>query len=191
MAALAPVGVLVALPAGHLQVAASVVLIVVVLDVIAAVALYPVLKDGGELLAGIASALRLVYAAIFASAAGLLAAGNAEQFQMVWDAGLLVFGTHLVLVGVAAMRARNISTWIGIIVALAGVGYILDSLLVLLAPGAGISVGEFTFIGEVVLLVWLLGWGGRVKRAPKPNPASEHVSEPDPKTDASSKALAV
>lgn len=161
MAILAPIGVMVALPAGQTGIAALVVLVVAMLDIVVAVALFPVIRSGGTLLAAIASATRLVYAAIFATAAGSLAADDPARFQAIWDAGLLIFGAHLILVGVAALRSSKLPTWLGILLMIAGAGYVLDSALVLVAPDSPLSLGEFTFIGEVVLLVWLLGWGGR------------------------------
>jgi hypothetical protein len=32
---------------------------------------------------------------------------------------------------------------------------------VALTPTAPLGLGQFVFVGEVVLLVWLIGWGGR------------------------------
>ena len=61
MALIAPLGLLIALPAGMTGIAALSVLVIAALDVVAAVALYPVLRPGGELLAQIASATRVAY----------------------------------------------------------------------------------------------------------------------------------
>lgn len=163
MAVIAPLGVMLALPAGHTRLAALMVLLVATLDVVIAVALYPVLRSGGTLLAAIAAAMRLAYAPIFAAAAGALAMGNVESFQSTWDAGLLLFGAHLMLAGTAIVRSRNIPTWLGALVLVAGVGYFFDACLVLLVPDATLRLGEFVFIGEVVLFIWLLGWGGRAQ----------------------------
>lgn len=166
MALLAPLGLLVALPAGQTGVAALLVLVVAGLDVVVAVALYPVLAPGGRLLAQIAAAMRVTYAAVFAVAAGsLLDPVNVAHFQAVWDAGLLIFGAHLALVGLAVVRASSIPTWIGLLVLVAGAGYLADAILAALSPGSPLAFGEFTFVGEVVLLIWLIGWGGRRERA--------------------------
>ena len=67
MAVVAPLGVMIALPAGHTALAALIVLLVAALDVVVAVALYPVLRSGGTLVAAIAVAMRLAYAPIFAA----------------------------------------------------------------------------------------------------------------------------
>lgn len=161
MAVLAPLGVMLALPAGHTRLAALIVLLVAALDVVIAVALYPVLRSGGTLMAALSAAMRLAYAPIFAVAAGALALGRVEDFQSIWDAGLLLFGAHLVLTGIAIVRSQTIPTWLGALVLLAGFGYVFDACLVLLNPGATLRLGEFVFIGEVVLFIWLLGWSGR------------------------------
>lgn len=166
MAVIAPLGVMVALPAGATGVAAIVVLFVSALDAVIAVALYPVLLRGGALLAGCASALRLVYAAVFTTAAGVLVtAPDADRFHAIWDAGLFIFGGHLILVGIAIARISTMPTWIGTLVLIAGLGYLIDAMSIALNPAMSIGIGEFAFIGEVVLLIWLLGWSGRGKNA--------------------------
>jgi hypothetical protein len=50
-------------------------------------------------------------------------------------------------------------SWVGALTALAGVGYLVDSVSVALE--APLSVSEFSFVGEVVLLGWLLVRGLR------------------------------
>lgn len=162
MAVLAPLGLLMALPSGATGAAALVVLIIAALDVLAAVALYPVLKSGGTLLAQGAAAMRIAYGAVFAVAAGsLFHPFDTERFQAVWDAGLLLFGLHLALAGFAVLRSPATPTWIGVLLLIAGAGYAVDSATIAVLPGSPTSLGEFTFVGEVVLMVWLIGWGGR------------------------------
>jgi hypothetical protein len=81
---------------------------------------------------------------------------------------------HLVLVGLAVVRAPAIPTWIGVLVVVAGVGYMADSTFVALSPGRSTSFAEVTFIGEVILLIWLIGWGGKVR---EPRPALLHSDQ--------------
>lgn len=162
MAVLAPLGLMVALPAGLTGPAALTVLVIAALDVVIGVALYPILQPGGELMARIAAALRVAYGAAFAVAgAFLMGPADPERFQSIWDAALLLFGLHLLAVGLAAVRAASIPTWIGVLVLIAGVGYAVDAMSVVLAPSAPLGLGQVAFVGEVVLLVWLIGWGGR------------------------------
>lgn len=162
MAVLAPLGLLLALPAGHFGVAALVALTVAVLDVVAAVALLPVLATGGELWAWMAATLRVTYAAVFAVAgASLLDPADEARFHAVWGAGLFVFGVHLLVAGAACVRSPVVPTWIGWLVVLAGVGYAVDAVVVAVGPESAFSVGSVTFVGEVALLLWLLVRCGR------------------------------
>lgn len=161
MAVLAPLGLLVALPRGATGVGAATVLVVAVLDVVAAVALLRVVGAGSPL-SRLAAALRISYAAVFLVAgAALLAPADVDRFQARWDAGLLVFGVHLVVLGLAFVRARHLPSWVGAVVVVAGLGYVVDALALLLDADLGLSVAAFTFVGEVVLMVWLLARGGR------------------------------
>lgn len=40
--------------------------------------------------------------------------------------------------------------------AIAGLGYLVDGCATVLLPNPTISIGQFTFVGEVALLFWLL-----------------------------------
>lgn len=177
MAVLAPVGLVIALPAGLTGVFGVVVLAIAVLDLVAAVALYPVLRPGGELLAQLATATRLAYGAAFAVAAGFLFEPSAiDRFNAVWEAALFIFGVHLILVGVAVIRATNHPTFVGLLVLASGAGYVVDSVSMAISPAAPLAVGEITFIGEVVLAIWLIGWAGRRRISPnvRPRSGAEH-----------------
>jgi len=163
MAALAPIAVFVMLPLDA-GVAALLALVVAGLDVAVGVALWPILRSGGDLVALISVAMRLVYSAVFATAGGSLARGDEALFHSTWDAGLLIFGAHLVLAGVAMMRSATMPTWIGVLVLIAGLGYAFDTTIAFAASDLAIEVGVVTFVGEVALIVWLIGWCGRARR---------------------------
>lgn len=162
MAVLAPIANFALIPAGDTDPAAALLAAVIALDVVAALALVPVLRPGGRRLAQLAAGLRILYAAAFAVATAQLATGNVEAFQSIWHAALAVFGLHLLLVAALFIRATALPSWLGILVAIAGAGYLADAALV--AANSEAAIGQFTFVGEVVLLVWLLGWGGRRRR---------------------------
>lgn len=163
MTVAAPVAVFGLLPAGRDGAAALLLLGVVVLDVVVAVALVRVL--GGGLLARTAGALRLVYSAAFAVAvAQLLGPGGEDAFTRLWDASLLVFGLHLVAVGVALWRMPRRPRLVATLVSLAGVAYLTDSSLTALAPAwaeATSGVTSACAMGELALAVWLLARAGR------------------------------
>ncbi|MDO5627338.1 MAG: DUF4386 family protein [Mobilicoccus sp.] len=160
MAILAPVAVFWAIPRGSLGLAGALVVVVAALDVIVSLALYPLIGAAGRALATTISGLRLVYAVVFAWAGAHLLMGDAERFQRIWDGALLLFGLHMLLLGLAMIRIPAMPSWIGILVIIAGGGYLIDSVLTL-SGLEQIDVSSFTFVGEVVLLVWLLGWAER------------------------------
>lgn len=171
------------------RLALAAVVLVVALDVVVAWALYVFLRPvsrSGSLLAAL---FRLVYAAIFASALANLASipalldgsgvgsafepgqvdalvlSNVTAFQTAWDLGLVFFGIHLLVLGYLAGRSAYVPTIVGLLVALAGAGYVIDSLGVLLLESYTLEVAMVTFVGEVVLLGWLLYRGRTVTRA--------------------------
>jgi hypothetical protein len=158
-------------------------LIVAILDVVVAWALYIFLKPVNKSLSLLAAWFRVVYAAIFAIAlnnlltalqlinsADYLKAFEPNQlhaqvmsslnaFTSGWDLGLAFFGLHLLVVGYLAFKSGYIPKFLGILLIIAGLGYLIDSLGKLLLPNYNVSIAMFTFIGEALLLFWLL-WKG-------------------------------
>ena len=49
----------------------------------------------------------------------------------------------------------------GILLVIAGLGYLADGFGTVLIPDYSISIGQFTFVGEVALIFWLLISGSR------------------------------
>lgn len=162
--------------------AVAALMVVVFLDVVVAWGLHLVFGEGNLALSGLTAWLWVVYAAVFLVAIGVLGAlvGGVSDvpaglaftlFDSVWSAGLGLFGAHLLLLAALLMRSRFAPTWLGALVGVAGVGYVADAFTSLVAPGAAFGVGAFTFVGEVVLLVWLLV---SARRLP-PRPATDVV----------------
>lgn len=161
MAVLAPIATMMLIPAQEIVVAALLMAVVAVLDVVVAVALIPVFARGGRRLSLAAAALRIGYAAALAVATGTLFAADAEAFDSIWQTALGLFGLHLVALAIAGWRSPIVPRWIAAFVAIAGVGYLVDALLSIAQTTLGFELSTVTFIGEVALLVWLLGWAGR------------------------------
>ncbi|MGY2064209.1 DUF4386 domain-containing protein [Blastococcus sp. SYSU DS0619] len=153
------------------------------LDVVVAWALYRVFAPADAGLSLLAAVFRLVYTAVFVVAIGHLAAaadllasdavlGAAEidRFEAVWNTGLAVFGLHLVLVGVLAHRSGSAPRVLGVLLVVAGLGYVADSAGAVLSGGSWPTVAQFTFLGEVLLALWLLlrgrASGRRTSRTP-------------------------
>jgi hypothetical protein len=148
-----------AVPASSVTAAVAALAVVATLDVIVAIGLYDALAGAGRWLSTLAAAFRLAYAAVFGAAIGMLALGGTtalETFDSVWSLSLGLFGTHLLLVGVLVFRAGGTGRIVGPLVSLAGAGYAIDSYAGILAPDAGVALAQFTFVGEVVLIGWLV-----------------------------------
>jgi hypothetical protein len=84
-----------------------------------------------------------------------------EAYNTIWLVGLILFGVHLLLIGYLAYRSGFIAKVFGILLVVAGLGYIADGFVAVLVAGPSISVGQFTFVGEVAFIFWLLIVGRR------------------------------
>jgi hypothetical protein len=140
---------------------------VAVLDIVVGVALWRVLAPTHASLAVLGAALRITYAAVLVVAASRLSAGAHAEYENIWDAGLAIFGLHLVVVGGLLVSQPGFVRVTGILVVVAGVGYLADATAALLVPGTVLGVATFTFVGELVLIVWLFMRGGRLA-VPRP-----------------------
>lgn len=167
----------IAASAGLFQAAIVAFLIVAILDVVVAGGFYRLLRPVSERLALVVGWLRVVYAAAFAIA--LVNLVNAAQlvngatdvarqsaplqaqiaaavasFDSGWSLALGIFGLHLVGLGALLFRLpapRVLSA----LVAVAGAGYLADSVGRLLITDYALTIGTFTFVGEALLIVWL------------------------------------
>jgi hypothetical protein len=165
---------------GSFRLATISFLVVAVLDIVVALALCIILKSANKHLALIAAWFRIIYAVIFAFSLTNLfgvfqlltspespqnneiftqAMNRINAFQKGWDIGLILFGLHLLLLGFIAFRFGTIPKWLGALLAIAGLGYLVDSIGILLSPQYNLSLGEYTFFGELILIFWLL-WRG-------------------------------
>ena len=68
----------------------------------------------------------------------------------------IFWGLWLFPLGILVFRSGFIPKVLGILLVIAGIGYLVDSLSFFLVPNLGISVSSVTFIGELLFLLWLL-----------------------------------
>jgi ABC-type multidrug transport system fused ATPase/permease subunit len=160
---------------------------VAVLDVVVAWALWMFFDQVHHVVAVIAAGCRALYALIFsvgishlASAAQLLSGqringsveievlAEVQLFDDIWRFGLALFGCHLLLIGWLAFTSGLVPRLIGVLVAIAGLGYLFDSLASLLFTWYAFELASFTFIGEVLLMIWLLIFAFRGERGDHP-----------------------
>jgi hypothetical protein len=154
-------------PAIRWAVAAFVV--VAVLDIIVAWGLYEMFHRENPSLSLLAAWFRIIYTAVlilsitFLFTATRIAPGNEESaagsfnmFNDGWMLGLVFFGIHLALLGWLCIKSRHVHWIFGILVLIAGIGYIVDSAVLVLIPESSVQIALYTFIGELVFILWLL-----------------------------------
>jgi hypothetical protein len=160
--------------------------VVIALDVVIAWALYRVFRPVHHALSMLAAALRLVYSGVFMVAIAQLvgvaqllgddasrAVFSADQvnaqamlgiaaFYDTWYVSQFLFGLHLLLLGYLAYRSGYVPRVLGVLLVVAGLGYAVDSLGVVLSSGAWTDISSFTFLGELLLAVWLVAKARRI-----------------------------
>lgn len=164
-------------------------LIVAILDIIVAWALYVFLKPVNKSLSLLAAWFRIVYATVLAvvliyllnvlqllHGADYLTSFTTSQihaqvmlslntFNLGWGFGLIIFGFHLLLLGYLLFNAGYMRKILGILLILASLGYLIDGFGKILFADYNMNISMITFIGEVILIFWLLIRGWRMKEA--------------------------
>ncbi|WP_198676400.1 DUF4386 domain-containing protein [Kribbella monticola] len=92
---------------------------------------------------------------------GLFRWGIAALMLVVPLDVVVLFGAHLLLIGYLAYRSGRVPRWIGILVVIAGLGYLVDSFGAFLRVGYSLQISGVTFVGEALLMFWLLAKGRR------------------------------
>ena len=150
-------------------------IVVVLLDIVVACALAAVFEPVSRSVAIMAAVFRIVYAAVFmvavsqlVSALALLddpdqALRSVGQFHTIWDASYAFFAVHLALIGYLVYRSGFAPKIIGVFLVLAGLGYLVDDIGSVLVSGYALEISRFSFVGEAVLIFWLLIKGVRLR----------------------------
>jgi hypothetical protein len=148
-------------------------ILVAVLDIIVAAALLRLFEPVNRNVSTLAALFRVAYTAVFlvaiiqlVVALGLLgdptqAMRAIDGYNTTWLVGLIFFGVHLVLIGYLAYRSGYMAKVFGILLVVAGLGYLVDGFGTVLVPNYSVNVAQFTFVGEVALMFWLLIKGAR------------------------------
>ncbi len=92
----------------------------------------------------------------------------ALAFLDLQHAGYLIaqvfFGLWLLPLGYLIYRSGFLPRLIGILLMIACAGYLVDVATFFLAPGFGVVLSEYTFVGELAVMGWLLVRGVNVTR---------------------------
>lgn len=83
-----------------------------------------------------------------------------DSFRYEWSMGLVFFGIHLGLLGSLVYRSGYIPRILGILLAIAGLGWLIYELSPYFFPNADLGFIMITFFGELIFMLWLLvrGW---------------------------------
>jgi hypothetical protein len=165
---------------------------VVVLDVLVAWGLYVYFRPVNMRLSLLMGWFRLVYSVVFGTAQLYLVSAlrwatdatystlfEADQlhsqvllslnaFSDGWAIAGIFFGLHLGLLGYLVYKSGYTLKILGVLVVIAGLGYLADSFTGLLLPNVAVTISMFTFIGELILAIWLLVKGIKVEAWGKP-----------------------
>jgi hypothetical protein len=89
--------------------------------------------------------------------------GFASLFLAIYEHGFnlahIFFGIWLFPMGYLVIKSGFIPKVIGVFLLIAGVSYMVDFTLFFLFPDITATVSGYTFVGEVLLLLWLLVMG--------------------------------
>jgi hypothetical protein len=156
------------------RIGATGLIMVAILDVMVAWGLFVVFRDKHHSISMLGAWSRVVYAAWFAAIINKLfdalraasidpeaAMFHLESFETGWQAGLIIFGLHLGILGWLMWRTGIFARIISVLLYLGALGYSLDGFSTLLTPTGPWGLVMFTFIGELVLIAWLLLYGGK------------------------------
>lgn len=165
---------------GLFRLSIAALLVVTFLDILLAWALYTLFRPVNAAVALLVGWLRLAAPAVFAVAlANLLDVANlvggaaasalpaaqlqtqvmasVSSFNSGWDMSLAIFGLHLLGLGYLLYRSADFPRFLGVLVVVAGGGYLADSFSRILAPDFEFTFSLFTFVGEALLILWLIG----------------------------------
>ena len=163
-------------------------LIAFICDVLVAWGLYILLKPVHENLSLLTAWFRLIYTLIalvallnlvtvlqiLNTADSLIVAQPEFQAQIMdslnafrsqWYFGLLFFGIHLGLLGYLVIRSNYIPRLLGVLLVIAGLGYLLTTLKPFLFPDVNLGFAEYTYYGELIFMLWLLIKGSRLQES--------------------------
>lgn len=93
--------------------------------------------------------------------------GNGEQVELflsLHSMGIFIaqifWGIWLFPMGYLAYKSGFIPKFIGVLLIIACFGYLIDSIVVFLNIDLGFVFSDFTFLGEIAIVLWLLIKGG-------------------------------
>ena len=156
------------------------ILVILFLDFVVSYTLYNFFKKDNKKVSLLSGIIRVVYTLLFGIATIYLVKNinigelnnnlinsNFHRFESIWSIGLILFGIHLVLVGILMKIHKRIPKILWYITLIAGISYIIVHLLKLASTTSNIT-GNLEMIlalpmalGELGLAIWLIVKGGK------------------------------
>lgn len=159
------------------------ILIIIILDFIVSYTLYKYFEDDHKKMSISSGIIRTIYTLIFGIATYYLtknlntneltnqiANSNFQQFQTIWNSGLVVFGFHILLIGYLMKLHMKIPKILWYITLIAGISYVIVSLLKLGSTNSEMVKSLVMIlalpmtIGELGLAIWLIIKGGKEQK---------------------------
>lgn len=156
------------------------ILIIIILDFIVSYTLYKYFEDDHKKISLLSGIIRAIYTLFFGIATYYLtqnlntieltnqiANSNFQQFQTIWNSGLVVFGFHILLIGYLMKLHLKIPKFLWYTTLIAGISYVIVSLLKLENPNSEMVKNLIMLlalpmtVGELGLAIWLLMKGGK------------------------------
>jgi hypothetical protein len=91
-----------------------------------------------------------------------------DSYHWNWAVSLTIFAIHLVLLGYLIMRSEYIPRWIGFLIVIDGLGWMVSTLQPYFYPSAPLGWIFITYFGEFVLMFWLLIRGWKIREPKRP-----------------------
>lgn len=156
------------------------ILLIIILDLLVSYTLYQYFKNDNKAVSLVSTLFRIIYTIVFGVATSFLVKNldlsessnellisNFQLFQLIWNAGLIIFGVHIFLVGVLMKLHKQIPRILWYLTLLAGISYIVVHLLKLTFAQSGITSTLAVILalpmalGELGLAIWLIIKGGK------------------------------
>jgi len=159
------------------------IVIIIILDILVSWTIYQFFKIYNNSIAIISFILRILYTVAFSvgtyflfknivqGVKNELLNSNFNSFETIWTIGLIVFGLHLIGVGILMKVQSNIPKILWMVTLIAGISYFVVHLLKSTLP----ELSDFTetlnnvlalpmVLGEIGLAIWLIAKGGKNQR---------------------------
>ena len=158
--------------------------VTLILDFVVSWTLYQFFRDDNKKIAFISFVLRVTYTFILGLATYYLLTNlkpgidnktlleNYNSFDKIWTAGLIIFGGHLLAIGLLMKLHKKIPKALWILTIIAGAAYIIVHLLKVMFPHLS-ELNEILnnvlslpmALGEICLAIWLIIKGGKQNEA--------------------------